>query len=190
MNTGNKFDRPALVRERLDKPLVLIGMMGSGKSHIGKLLGEALDLPFVDSDTEIERQAGLPIAKIFSRDGEPAFRKMERKIVQDLLGNGLQVIATGGGAVMNPETAQAIWEGGLSVWIHADPVILAERAGNPQDRPLLACGNPVEILETLLKERNPVYEKADITVCSDELSVADTVGAVIEALYSHLYKEP
>jgi shikimate kinase len=154
------------ILSRLDRPIVLVGMMGSGKSRIGRMLGEALRLPFADSDDEIEKAAGCSISDIFERYGEDFFRDRERKVILRLLEKGYGIIATGGGAVMQEDTAEAIWSQSVSIWVRAEMAVLLERVGRNSNRPLLKNGNPEEILSNLASVRDPVYEKADIVIDS------------------------
>ncbi len=190
MKNSNNISAPVkAVEEKLGRPVVLIGMMGAGKSHVGRLLAEALDLEFVDSDRKIEEEAGCKISDIFEREGEEKFRVLEESVISALLGSGPVVVAVGGGAVMNQNTAQAIWDKAISIWLDADIDLLADRVGKSKKRPLLAGGDPKEILENLLKQREPIYRKADITVQSVENSVPETVNNVVMALQDFLGKD-
>ncbi len=174
------------IHARLDRPLVLIGMMGSGKSRLGRMLAEALDLPFMDSDEEIEKAAGCTISEIFERYGEPFFRDRERRIVARLLENGRGVIATGGGAPMQPETAEAIWTRSVSIWVRTELSLLIERTGRNGNRPLLKGGDPAEILKGLAAVRNPVYERADIVVDSHGGPAASIMNDALQRLDGYL----
>lgn len=153
-----------LVRGRINRPIVLVGPMGAGKSRLGRRLGQVLGLPFVDSDDEVERAAGMRIPEIFATLGEPAFRDGEARVIRRLLDNGAQVISTGGGAVMRPETADLIWAQSISIWVRADLAILAERTRNGRPRPLLAGKDPEQVLRDLSVIRDPVYARAMIQV--------------------------
>jgi shikimate kinase len=175
------------IRARLGRPLVLIGMMGSGKSRLGRMLAEALDLPFTDSDEEIERAAGCTIADIFERYGEPFFRDRERAVIARLLEQKQGVIATGGGAPVDPETAAAIRGGAVSIWVRTDLAVLVERTGRNSNRPLLKGGDPAEILGKLAERRNPVYEQADIIVESHNGPVAGILNDTLRKLDTYLY---
>lgn len=177
------------VKARLDRPLVLIGMMGAGKSRIGRLLAETLDVNFADSDDEIEKAAGCSIAEIFDRYGENFFRDRERKVIQRLLDDGCGVIATGGGAIMLPATAEAIRSQAVSVWIRADLQLILERTSRSENRPLLKTGNPEEVLSALIRERTPSYEKADIIVDSHGGPVNDIAALIFDKLEMLLLKE-
>ena len=165
--------------------IVLVGLMGAGKSCIGKRLAETIGWNFVDADSEIEKAAGCSIADIFERHGEAAFRDGERRVIQRLLQQGPSVIATGGGAFMNPETRDAIRANGVSVWLRADLEVLLRRTGRRDHRPLLRKGNPRETLSRLMAERYPVYAEADVVVESVERPAEETTQQVVEALRTH-----
>lgn len=177
------------ITERLTKPVVLIGMMGSGKSHIGRLLAQALGLDFVDTDHEIEKRAGCSVSEIFERDGEDKFRAAEKNVIEELLSGEVCVMATGGGAITSEQTANAIWSKAVSVWLSADISTLMERLKDKEDRPLLACGGPHEILERLLDERRDIYQKADIIVDSGNAHLDKTLQDVLKALDGHLNED-
>jgi shikimate kinase len=151
-----------------DRPVVLVGLMGAGKTTIGRRLAARFKVPFVDSDAEIEAAAGCSIQDIFDHYGEAAFRDGERKVVLRLLGGPVQVIATGGGAFLDPAIRSAVAEHGVSVWLKAELPVLLERVGRRNNRPLLKTGDPRQILERLMKERYPIYAKADIVVESGD----------------------
>jgi len=169
----------------LPRVIVLIGLMGAGKTTIGRRLAHALDLPFIDADQEIERAAGCSVSEIFDRHGEAAFREGERRVIQRLLDGRPMVLATGGGAFMNPQTRQIIRENGHSVWLRCPLNILRKRLEGRPGRPLLADGNISEVLETLRKTRHHIYAEADIIVdCGDE-TVRSAVERVVTALSSH-----
>ncbi len=144
------------------KPIVLVGLMGSGKSALGKRLSVALELPFVDSDMLVETEAGLSIADIFDLAGEARFREMERRLIIEQMKKGPCVLSTGGGAFCNDETRAAIKAGGLTIWIDSRPDILLSRIGNLNSRPLLTTGDPLEILTRLREQRAPFYAEADL----------------------------
>ncbi len=165
-----------------DGAIVLIGLMGAGKSSVGRRLAKHLGLAFVDTDDEIVKAAGCSIADIFEIYGESAFRDVERRIVARLLRNGRCVIATGGGAFMDPETRRRIGEGGVSVWLRADLDVLVERTGRRDTRPLLRHTDPRAVLASLIQQRYPVYAEADLVVDSDAASIDTTVRRVIDAL--------
>jgi shikimate kinase len=167
---------------RLLRPLALVGLMGAGKTSIGRRLAERLAVPFVDSDTEIEAAANASIAEIFERDGEPAFRAGERRVIARLLDNGIQILATGGGAFIDPETRARIKAKAVVVWLRADIETLLRRVARKKTRPLLNAGDPREILGTLMERRYPIYAEADLVVDSDNASPQATVDALLRAL--------
>lgn len=168
------------------RSIVLIGLMGAGKTAVGRRLANRLDLPFIDADTEIEVAAGASISEIFAEHGEAYFRQGERKVIARLLENGPQVLATGGGAYMNPDTRAHIKAHGLSVWLKADIKVLMKRVGRRDNRPLLAAGEPEKVMKKLMEERYPVYAEADVTVESRDVPHDVIVGAVIDALADQL----
>ncbi len=179
-------DLARTVRSRLVKPVVMTGLMGAGKTKIGSMLADALDLPFVDADQEIEASAGMSITDIFARYGEPEFRDLERKIIGRLLDEGVRVISTGGGAVMTPATLMALHEKAVAVWLKVDLDVLVERTAGNEKRPLLKTGDPREILSSLMQKRDPVYAQADITVDSGSPDPEYTLTKLLEALDAHL----
>jgi shikimate kinase len=165
-----------------DRPIVLVGLMGAGKTSIGRRLAEKMNLHFVDADHEIERAAGKSIPDIFAEHGETHFRDGERKVIARLLENGKQVLATGGGAFMNEDTRLAIKQHAISVWLKADLQLLLKRVGKRGGRPLLENNDPAEVLQSLIDKRYPVYAQADITVESADVQHAAMVNEVIHAL--------
>jgi shikimate kinase len=173
----------------LPKPVVLVGMMGAGKSAVGRRLAASLDLPFIDADEEIEKAAGCPITDIFALHGEAAFRDGERRVIERLLKQPICILATGGGAFMDAGIRAAIAESGISVWLNADVETLWQRVRRRSDRPLLNTENPKETLEALVQTRYPVYAKADITIESCEGPLDDTVKRVADALKRFLATE-
>ena len=162
--------------------IVLVGLMGAGKTSVGRRLALALDLPFRDSDEEVERAAGRTVAEIFADLGEQAFRDGERKVIARLLDEPPHVLATGGGAFMNPDTRQLIAEKAISIWLKADIDVLLRRVGRKTDRPLLQSDDPRGVLEGLAAQRHPTYVLADITVDSVESPHSATVQAIMDAL--------
>lgn len=168
------------------RSIVLIGMMGAGKSSVGKRLARRLALPFADADTEIEQAAGMTIPEIFAHHGEPAFRDGEKKVIARLLETGPMVLATGGGAFMNGETRSAIAGNGVAVWLKAELDVLLRRVRRRDDRPLLKTGDPEATLARLIDQRYPVYALADVTVVSHDVPQEIMVDEVIEALARHL----
>ena len=171
------------VRQRLgERPIVLVGLMGAGKTSVGRRLAEKLRIPFVDADHEIEAAAGKPIKEIFADHGEEYFREGERRVIQRLIGNGAQVLATGGGAYMNEETRARIAEHGISVWLRASLPLLMKRVAKRQDRPLLQAGDPEAVMRALIDKRYPVYALADLAVESRDVQHGQMVNDVIRAL--------
>jgi shikimate kinase len=172
-----------LVRQRLgQRPIVLVGLMGAGKTSVGRRLAEKLGIPFVDADHEIETAAGKPIKEIFADHGEAYFREGERRVIQRLIGNGAQVLATGGGAYMNDETRARIQEHGVSVWLRAALPLLMKRVAKRQDRPLLQADDPEKVMRELMDKRYPVYALADVTLESRDVQHGQMVNDVIRAL--------
>jgi shikimate kinase len=167
---------------RVPKTIVLVGLMGAGKSSIGRRLAQSLALPFTDADTEIEIAAGVSIEEIFARDGEAVFRNGERRVIARLLDSPVQVLATGGGAFMDPETRALIRERAISVWLKADLDVLMARVARRNNRPLLKEGDPRAVLARLIETRYPVYAEADITVESAEGPPEATLAKVIATL--------
>jgi len=153
---------------RVDRPLVLIGMMGAGKSTIGRRLAARLGLPFNDADSEIEKAADCTIEEIFQRYGEPHFRDGERRVIARLLGDGPQVLSAGGGAFIDPETRALVQREAVSIWLRADLEVLWSRVSRRSDRPLLKTADPKGTLTRLMEERYPIYAEADIVAdCND-----------------------
>lgn len=167
------------------RSLVLVGLMGCGKSSIGKRLASRLGLAFVDADEEIERVAQKSISEIFADHGEAFFRDREGKVIARLLGNGPQVLATGGGAFMTPETRAQIREAGISIWLRAELPVLMRRVGKRDTRPLLKSADPETVMRRLMEARYPVYAEADLRVESRDVPHETIVGEIIEALLRH-----
>jgi len=165
-----------------DRTIVLVGLMGAGKSCIGRRLATRLGLPFRDADAEIERAAGCSIEDIFELHGEAAFREGENRVICRLLAEAPHVLATGGGAFMNPETRAAIGERAISVWLRADLELMLKRTGRRNNRPLLKRGDPRKILSELMVQRYPVYGAADLVVDSVDGPPEVTVERVLDAL--------
>src|ERR1700733_14682780 len=165
------------------RSIVLVGMMGVGKSSIGRRLAARLGIPFVDADSEIEKAAGMSIAEFFARHGEPSFRSGEARVIARLLGSGPQVLATGGGAVMNADTRAAIKAKGVSVWLSADFDVLVRRINKRKnDRPMLQTADPAATLRELLAAREPAYAQADLTVQSREVPHDAIVSEIMTLL--------
>ena len=170
---------PAAIR---DRSIVLVGLMGSGKSTIGRRLAARLDMRFADADDEIERAAGMTISEIFARFGEAHFRDGERRVIARLLAGPPLILATGGGAFMNEETRTLIKTDSLSIWLDADIPTLVERVARRSHRPLLKNRDPSEVLRELAAVRNPIYAEAHIRVSSASSPHDHTVRAIMEAL--------
>jgi shikimate kinase len=182
---------PAILAGLGDRSIVLVGMMGVGKSSIGRRLGARLGVPFVDADTEIERAAGMSIADIFARHGEAAFRSGEARVIARLLNGGPQVLATGGGAVMNEATRALIKERGVSIWLSAELDLLLRRISKRKaERPMLQTDDPAVTLRELLASREPIYAQADITIQSRDVPHDAIVTEIIEALAVFLDASP
>jgi shikimate kinase len=164
------------------RTIVLVGLMGAGKTRIGRRIAARLKLPFVDSDRVIEAAAGESIEEIFANRGERAFRDGERRVILRLLADPVHVLATGGGAYMDPVTRAAIAGRAVSVWLRADLDVLAARVARRSDRPLLKAGDPRAILGELIERRYPIYGEADLVVDSGNGSAEVTVVRVIAAL--------
>lgn len=174
-------------RPQLDRSVVLVGLMGAGKSSIGLRLAQKLGVPFVDADTEIERAAGRTIPEIFEDLGEPAFRDGERRVIRRLLTDDPpHVLATGGGAFMAPDTRALIKERGHSIWLNADLDVLFERVSRRSNRPLLKTADPKATLAALMEERSPVYAEADLSVRTARAAIEVTVDMVYMALCRYL----
>jgi shikimate kinase len=173
---------PSLPRNRT---IALVGLMGVGKSSVGRRLATALDLPFKDADTEIETAAGRTIPEIFEAFGEAEFRDGERRVIARLLEEGPMVLATGGGAFMNAATRALIADKALSIWLKADVDILARRVGRKDNRPLVQGKDPLAVLTALAEVRYPVYATADITVELGETPHQESVAAILRALEAH-----
>ena len=181
-----KSDDAALIAALGTRSVVLVGMMGSGKSSIGRRLALRLAIPFVDADAEIEEAAGMTIAEIFEQHGEPYFRAGEARVIARLLDHGPQVLATGGGAFMNRYTRAAIRLKGVSVWLKAELDILLKRVKRRTDRPLLKTEDTAATLTALIAERYPVYAEADLTVLSRDVPHDTIVDEIVAALRQHI----
>jgi shikimate kinase len=180
---GSIKDCIQLINARLGgRSIVLIGLMGAGKTTVGRRLAQRLGLKFVDADHEIEKAAGKSIPEIFAEDGEDFFRAGEEKVIARLLKDGPQVLATGGGAWMCEATRKRVREHGISVWLKADLDVLMERVSRRPGRPLLERDDPREVMEKLIEERYPVYTQADITVESRNAPHQAVVAAIIRKL--------
>lgn len=180
------MDRSSPLRART---IALVGLMGVGKSSVGRRLATALDLPFRDADVEIEAAAGRSIPDIFAEMGEPAFREGERKVIARLLDDPPHVLATGGGAFVSEETRRLIKAKAISVWLKADLEVLARRVGRKDSRPLLIGRDPLEVLKAQAEVRYPHYAEADIVVETGDAPHHVTVDQVIRAITAHLESE-
>ena len=176
----------AIVSALGKRAIVLIGMMGAGKSTVGRRLAARLGLGFVDADVEIESAAGMSIPDIFATHGEQAFRDGEVRVIARLLDGAPNVIATGGGAWMRPDTRERIRAKGVSVWLKADADVLLRRVKRRSDRPLLQTADPAATIEKLVTERYPLYAEADLTLLSREVPHDRIVDECIEALRARL----
>jgi len=176
--------------EPLQRSIVLVGLMGAGKSAIGRRLAARLGLSFVDADSEIERAAGQTIPEIFAAHGEAAFRDGERRVIARLLAEPMHVLATGGGAFMDAQTRALVRDRGISVWLRAELDVLVKRTARRSNRPLLNQGEPSEVLARLMEARGPVYATADVTVQSTDGPPETTVQRVIDELARFLAEHP
>lgn len=177
------MDRYEPLRRRT---IALVGLMGVGKSSVGRRLGTAIGLPFRDADDEVEAAAGRSVSEIFQALGEAAFRDGERRVISRLLEGPPHVLATGGGAFMSPETRTLIKARAISVWLKADLAMLARRIGRKDSRPLLAGKDPLEVLRAQAEVRYPIYAEADVTVETQDTAHQATVEQVIRALDTYL----
>ena len=173
----------AAIKAKLGKrSIVIVGLMGAGKSTIGKKLAQMLGLSFIDADTEIETVSRMTIAELFAAYGEAEFRDLERRVIKRILRSGPRVLATGGGAFMNEATRRTIAKAGISVWLRAELDVLMERVSRKGNRPLLKTADPRATMQSLMDSRYPVYAEADITVLSRDEKKDVMVVEVIEAL--------
>src|SRR5712672_475824 len=173
------------------RSVVLVGMMGAGKSTIGRRLAARLRLPFLDADNEIElAHAGMTIPEIFAAYGEPYFRDGEARVIARLLDGGPSVLATGGGAFMREETRHRIRGKAISIWLKADADIIMRRVRRRADRPLLQTADPAATVGRLIEEREPVYQHADITIWSRDVPHEKIVDECIDALHGWLCSDP
>ena len=177
-------------RLRPERTIVLVGLMGVGKSAVGRRLAKRFDLPFIDADAEIEAAAGSTIEEFFEQHGEAAFRAGERRVIARLLEGGPHILATGGGAFMDPETRNLVKARGISIWLNADLDTLVERVSRRNNRPLLKNGDMKQILSDLMAERNPVYAEADITVASVDQPLGEMTVQVADALHDWISGHP
>lgn len=171
--------RPTFV---LPKTVALVGLMGVGKTTIGRRLADYFDLPFVDADEEIEKAAGQSVADIFARYGETGFRDGEQRVIARLLDSPVQILATGGGALTHPLTRERLKKKAITLWLKTDLKVLARRVANKPHRPLLRDRSPMDVLKEHAKNRYPLYETADVVVDTGDQSHAKAVEMVVEAL--------
>jgi shikimate kinase len=173
----------ATIRRKLgNRAVVLVGLMGAGKTSVGRRLADKLEIPFVDADHEIEQAAGKTIPEIFADHGESYFRDGERRVIARLLESGGKVLATGGGAFMQPETRDVIRKNAVSIWLRADLPLLMKRVRRRSNRPLLKAGDPEEVMRRLIDERYPIYAEADIIVDSRDVAHSAIVNDIIKLL--------
>jgi shikimate kinase len=170
----------------VDRTITLVGLMGVGKSTVGRRLAKALGLPFCDVDDEIVKAAGMSIPEIFAKHGEAEFRAGERRVIARLLSGTPHILATGGGAFIDPETRALMKEKALSVWLKADLELLARRVGRRGDRPLVKDKDPMDVLKVQAEQRYPFYGEADVVVATGDRSLASTTEQVIDALTEYL----
>ena len=170
--------------------IVLVGMMGAGKSTVGRRLAGRLRLPFVDADAEIETAHAMRIPEIFERFGEPYFRDGEARVIARLLENGPAVLATGGGSFMREETRRRVHDKAISIWLKADADIIMRRVKRRADRPLLHTADPAATVGRLIAEREPVYQDANLTIFSRDVPHDKIVDECIEALHARLCAQP
>ena len=177
LNPGEK------ARAKLGKRnVIFVGLMGAGKSAIGRLVAQQLRVPFIDTDVEIERVSRMTIAELFAAYGEDEFRALETRVIKRLLRGGPKVVSTGGGAFINDNTRRHIKRGGISMWLKADLEVLWERVNKRDHRPLLKTENPKATLQALMEKRYPLYEQADITILSRDVRKEIIVNEVLEAI--------
>jgi shikimate kinase len=176
----------ALLGRLGNRSIVFVGLMGAGKTAIGRKVAAMLALPFIDSDKEIESVSRMTVPELFERYGETEFRALEHRVILRVLENGPQVLSTGGGAFMNAQTREAIAGHGISVWLKAELDLLMERVSKKQNRPLLKSADPRAVLERLMAERYPVYAFADVTVPTRDDRKEVIAAEVVDALCGHL----
>lgn len=185
--TATRSARAKSLTDRLSgKPIVLVGMMGAGKTTVGRRLAARLGRRFLDSDEEIEKAAQMTIPEIFAQRGEPEFRAGEMRVISRLLKEKDLVLATGGGAFVNVETRRLIKSDAVSVWLKADLDVLFERVSRRSNRPLLKTANPRQTLEKLIEDRYPIYAESDVTVLSRDVPQDNVASDVVSALLNYL----
>ena len=189
MATQRISNKPADSLPPIGKFIVLVGLMGAGKSNVGKWLSSALSMPFVDTDHEIEAAANSTIEEIFDEFGEQFFRDGERRVLRRLLGGDPAVLATGGGAFVDAQTRILVKKKGISIWLRADLDLLVKRTSRRTNRPLLKNGEPRTILRKLMSDRNPIYAESDIVVDVGEESAATTSRRVLATLIDYVERQ-
>jgi shikimate kinase len=172
------------------RPLVLVGLMGVGKTTVGRRLARRLNIPFVDADTEIEKAAGCSINDIFEFHGEATFREGERRVIKRILEGAPKVISTGGGAFIDPETRSRIRSKALSIWLRADLETILKRVKRNNNRPLLTGADPGTTLRRLMAERDPIYAEADLVVDSGDTAIDKVVDTILDALRERTQEDP
>lgn len=182
-------ETPARPNFSLPRTVALVGLMGAGKTTIGRRLAEHFGLPFVDADEEIEKAAGQSIADIFAQYGEDGFRDGEQRVIARLLDEPTHILATGGGALIRPQTRERLKAKAITVWLRSDIKVLARRIANKPHRPLVANRNPLDVLKDHVKTRYPLYEMADITVDTGDQPHAKALEIVLDALQAFVSKE-
>lgn len=182
MSNTHAFPEPADLASRIDRPLVLVGLMGVGKSSVGRRLAQALKRDFADADEEIEKAANHSISEIFAAHGEAYFRDGERRVIARLVEERRGVIATGGGAFVDPETRALILQQAIAIWLDCDIATLVERTSRRNTRPLLKNGDPETILRDLMEKRGPFYAQAPIRVITNNGPHDATVGRILKEL--------
>ncbi|WP_176086294.1 shikimate kinase [Martelella sp. HB161492] len=186
--TGPLNLRQKALRGLDGRNLILVGLMGAGKSAIGKMVADALAIPYIDTDAEIEKAARMSISELFEKYGEPEFRALETRVIERILTEGPAIVSTGGGAFINPVNREMIASAGLSMWLKADLETLWDRVRRRSTRPLLKTENPKETLRALMESRYPVYGLAEITVMSRNVRKETVMRDVLKALAA-LYNE-
>ncbi len=182
-------ETPARPSFSLPRTVALVGLMGAGKTTIGRRLAEHFSLPFVDADEEIEKAAGQSIADIFAQYGEDGFRDGEQRVIARLLDEPTHILATGGGALIRPQTRERLKAKAITIWLRSDIKVLARRIANKPHRPLVANRNPLDVLKDHVKTRYPLYEMADITVDTGDQTHGKAVELVLDALQAFVEKD-
>ncbi|RFC67909.1 MULTISPECIES: shikimate kinase [Mesorhizobium] len=190
MTTDNREATEQILAALKGRSIVFVGLMGAGKTAIGRKVAQTLGLHFADSDHEIETVSRMTVPELFERYGEPEFRALEQRVIQRLLETGPQVLSTGGGAFMNEQTREAIRLGAVSVWLKADIDLLMDRVSKKQNRPLLKDPDPRGVMERLMSARYPVYATADVTVTTRDAGKEIIAAEAVDAIAEYLAHEP